>query len=171
VLVLAAAAGLARVEVRKDTDGFTVRTGVSSVSAPTSADALARVSYGGQGRDVNLPVGADAAAWASIERRIAALEATTRDNGLRNTSTLSARGSNNDEVLKVVRELLAQSETRQKGELALRIRDVIRDLDLKRAADLNGVRQTVGRIDASVTEEAAAHRELMNYLLKDSKQK
>jgi hypothetical protein len=47
----------------------------------------------------------------------------------------------------------------------------MRDLDLKRAADLNGVRQTVGRIDASVTEEAAAHRELMTYLLKDSKQK
>jgi hypothetical protein len=101
----------------------------------------------------------------SLERRIAALEVATHDGGnLRNASTLTARASS-EEVLKVVRELLAQSETRQKGELALRIAQVIRDVDAQRVADLNRVQQGIGRIDATVADEAAAHRELMNYIL------
>jgi hypothetical protein len=83
----------------------------------------------------------------------------------------SARASNDDEILKVVRELLAQSETRQKGELALRLQQVIRDVDMKRAADLEGLRQGLNRIDANVTGEAVAHRELMNYMIASSKQK
>jgi hypothetical protein len=81
----------------------------------------------------------------------------------------SARASN-DEVLKVVRDLLAQSETRQKGELALRLQQVIRDVDMKRAADLSTVRAGLGQLDKSVTDEAAVHRELMNWIITNSKQ-
>ena len=165
VLVLAAAAGLARVEVHSGPDGWTLRTG----AAPVNETATAGVSRF-RAHDVNLSSGEDV--MAALERRIGALEtaASRESSNVRYASAQDARASN-DEILKVVRELLAQSETRQKGELALRIERVIRDLDLKRAADLNGVRQTVSRIDASVTDEAATHRELMNYLLKDSKQK
>lgn len=159
VLVLAAAAGLARVEVHNGPDGFTMRTGWS---AP--ADTSARAGSSAAVHDVNLPASAPAALGA-LERRIAALEASTHDAGtLRYASTLSARASN-EEVLKVVRELLSQSETRQKGELALRIAQVIRDVDAQRVADLNRVQQGIGRIDATVADEAAAHRELMNYIL------
>jgi len=170
VLVLAAAAGLARVEVRSGPDGWTMRTGWPA-SAPSAADAGGfRVAGGAaHGVDVNLATSPDAAVWASIERRIAALENESRDTNVRNVSTLSARSS--EDILKVVRDLLAQSETRQKGELALRIQQVIRDMDMKRAADLNGVRQGLSRIDANVTEEAVTHRELMNYILTNSKQK
>ena len=156
VLVLAAAAGLARIEVRNGPDGFTMRTGWAA-SADTPARAGARL------RDVNLP--ASPPDLDSLERRIAALETATHDAGtVRYASTLGARASN-EEVLKVVRELLAQSETRQKGELALRIAQVIRDIDAQRVADLNRVQQGIGRIDATVADEAAAHRELMNYIL------
>ena len=64
-----------------------------------------------------------------------------------------------------VHELLAQSEKQQKTEFAMRIAQVMRDVDLKRTADLNNVRMGMGKIDATVTEEAAAHRALMNYIL------
>jgi anti-sigma factor RsiW len=167
VLVLAAAAGLARVEVTTGADGWTIRTGVSGQPA---ADTVAGLRVGRTGsRDVNLRApGPDA--MTVLEERVAALEAVSRDAAsVRSASMQNARASN-DDVLTVVRELLAQSETRQKGELALRIAQVIRDVDMKRAADLNGVRQGLVRMDANMTEEAAAHRELMNYILTNSRQ-
>lgn len=165
-LVLAAAAGLARVEVHHGADGWTLRTG-SSYDTPADKARLVSAAH-----DVYLP--ADDGAFALLEQRISALETAVHDrgssSGLRNASMLSARSSD-QEILKVVRELLAQSETRQKGELALRIAQVIRDVDAQRVADLNRVQQGIGRIDATVADEAAAHRELMTYLLTSSKQK
>jgi hypothetical protein len=157
VLVLAAAAGLARIEVRNGPDGWTLRTGAAadaSFDAPRTAALAAH--------DIYLP---DDGAFAVLERRIAALEASSRDtSGVRNASLVGTRASN-EEVLKVVRDLLAQSETRQKGELALRIAQVFRDVDAQRVADLNRVQQGLGRIDATVADEAQAHRDLMNYIL------
>ena len=170
VLVLAAAAGLARVEVRKDADGFTVRTGWSD-STPASGGSLAGFRAGARARDVNLAAAPDNETIPMLERRIGALEAAARETvNVRFASAQSARASN-DEILKVVRELLSQSETRQKGELALRMAQVMRDVDMKRGADINALRQGMVRIDTSVSEEAAAHRELMNYILTSSKQK
>ena len=171
VLVLAAAAGLARVEVRSGPDGWTLRTGAS----PAIADGVVAGFGGFRARDVHLSGAAGEDVMTALERRIAALETSSRDtSNVRYASLQSARPSN-DDILKVVRDLLAQSETRQKGELALRLQQVIRDMDMKRAADLNGVRQGISRIDASVTanvsEDAAMHRELMNYLRTSSNQK
>ncbi len=171
VLVLAAAAGLARVEVRKDADGWTLRTGASSAAS----DGVVAGFGGFRPHDVHLTGASGEDVMASLERRIAALETVSRDTSNVRYASMQSGRANNDEMLKVVRELLAQSETRQKGELALRLQQVIRDMDLKRAADLNGVRQGISRIDASVaasaTDDAAMHKELMNYFLANSKQK
>lgn len=166
VLVLAAAAGLARVELHSGPDGWTLRTGVAGSPAQAAVAGFAAF----RGHDVNLTAASDADVWASIERRISALETASHDVVNVRTAAFSSR-STDAELLKVVRDLLAQSETRQKGELALRMSQVIRDTDMKRAADLNGVRQGINRIDASVTEEQVAHRELMNYIITNSKQK
>jgi hypothetical protein len=173
VLVLAAAASLAHIEVRSGPDGITVRTGWSAF-APAGASADGR-SYGGtssgSARDVRLSPATDAGFIAEIERRLNALEAASaRDSGVRNASALSARSSD-AEIIRRVRDLLSQSEAKQQGELALRILQVTRDMDAKRAADLNAVRQGMGRIDANVTEEALMQREFRNYILTSSKQK
>ena len=170
VIVLAAAAGLARVDMHSGPDGWTLTTG-GSATAPASAGPGLVAAH-----DVRLAApGADglagAASMSALERRISALEAATHDAGnVRNASMLSARASD-EEILKSVRELLAQSETRQKGELALRIAQVIRDTDAQRVADLNRMQLGIGRIDATVADEAAAHRELMNIILTSSKTK
>ena len=75
---------------------------------------------------------------------------------MRNASTMSARAAD-AEIIKRVRELLAQSESRQQGELALRISQVIRDVDAQRTADLTRIQKGLGSIDATVTAEAARH--------------
>ena len=171
VLVLAAAASIAHIEVRRGPDGVTVRTGWSSINSAV-APAAGR-SDGGRPapQDVRLSSTADAGFIAEVERRLNALEtATSRESGVRHASSLSARTSD-AEIIRRVRDLLAQSEHKQQGELALRISQVIRDVDAQRVADLTRIQQGLGRIDATVTAEAAAHRDLTNYILTSARQK
>lgn len=194
VLVLAAASAIARVEVHRGPDGVTVRTGGSAFAPTGSAGSFggtSPVSVGGvtpivsqtglNGQVANgtasskSPIGegvltADVAFIAELERRLRALETASLRDGLRNASTLSARASD-AEIVKRVRELLAQSERQQKGELALRIAQVMRDVDAQRIADLTRIQQGLGRIDATVTAEAASHRDLTNFILTSAKQK
>jgi hypothetical protein len=186
VLVLAAAASLAHVEVHRGPDGITVRSGWSA-SAPAAASATG-VSYGETRPNVQgamVPASAraagaagaapapqrgqvDAEFVAAIARRLDALEAaSSRDSGLRTASTMSARAAD-AEIIKRVRELLSQSESRQQGELALRISQVIRDVDAQRVADLTRIQQGLGRIDATVAAEATRHNDMTSFLLATS---
>lgn len=177
VLVLAAASAVAHIEVRRGPDGLTVRTGWSGVAAPESVSAVRPLATGADtptraatSRDVRLAVSAeDAAFLKGLERRLTALE-SSRDAGVRNASTSSARNAD-AEIIRRVRELVSESEGRQKGELAFRIAQVLRDVDAQRVADLSRIQQGLGRIDASVTAEAASHRDLTNYILTSAKQK
>jgi hypothetical protein len=197
VLVLAAASAVAHVEVHRGPDGLTVRTGWPSV-VPGSGQSIGGTSpvslvgtsppvaqagvsgpianAAGSPKTTKAQIGegvltADVAFVAELERRLRVLEtASLRDGGLRSASALNARASDT-EIIKRVRELLAQSETRQKGELALRIAQVIRDVDAQRVADLSAIQRGLGRIDATVTAEAASHRDLTNFILTSAKQR
>lgn len=176
VLVLAAAAGLARIEVHSGPDGFTVRTGWGTAPASGSASTQTPGEAGRRGgvaaRDVRLPLVADAELIAALDRRLRALEAATRDaSPVRNASAVGARTSD-VEIIQRVREMLAQSETKQQGELALRIAQVIRDVDAQRVADLARIQKGLRGIEATVSAEAADHRELVtNYILTSGRQK
>jgi hypothetical protein len=178
MLVLAAASAIAHVEVHRGPDGFTVRTGWSSAS--TSAFAARDASGFGETRPqpasmtAASPVNAsvDPALLAALDRRLSALEAAARDtSNVRNASMLSARASDAD-VLKKVRELLAQSETKQQGELALRVAQVLRDVDAQRVADLSRIQAGMRDINAVMSAETQNHRELTSAILaRESKQK
>jgi anti-sigma factor RsiW len=174
VLVLAAASAIARVEVRSGPDGFTVRTGWPSASAPATEQGFgATPSRAVSARgDMILPASTttgDASMESLIEamdRRLRALEVAARDAG----PVRYASASEND-VLRRMRELLAQSETKQQGELALRIAQVLKDVDAQRVEDLRRIQQGLRGIEATVTAEAAGHRELTNYILTSSNSK
>jgi hypothetical protein len=177
VLVLAAASAIARVEVHSGADGITVRTGWSASAPVTDRSYGETASRSGSTRgDMVLPASAtsvDAMTLALLDRRLRALEAASRDPGLvRNASVsgLSAHASDAD-ILKRMRELLAQSETKQQGELALRINQVLRDVDAQRVEDLKRIQQGLRGIEASVNAEAAGHREVTNYILTSARQK
>ena len=92
-----------------------------------------------------------------------------RDTATRQVSVTAAHPADT-QIMRRVSDLVAQSETRQQQELALRIAQLIRDVDAQRVADLMRIQQGQGRIEAMTTAEAAAHRDLASYLLTSSKQ-
>ena len=161
VLVVAAALAVANVEVTYGADGVSVRTGWARGSAP---DRDVRTIAGAHA-DVVLPAASiSPAILTAVDRRLSLLEAAARS-----ASPASSQRVSDTEILRRVRDLLAQSESRQQQELALRIAQVIRDVDAQRLADLARIQQGLGRIDAMTTAEAAAHRDLANYILTSSR--
>jgi anti-sigma factor RsiW len=167
VLVLAAAAAIARVEVHSGAGGITVRTGWPASEQRSGETALRSVTARG---DVMLPRSADrvdAGLIETLDRRLRALELASREDlPVRNASTLSARSD--AEIIRRVRDMLAQSESKQQGQLALRIAQVIRDFDAQRVEDLKRIQQGLRSVEATVSAEAAGHRELTNYILTSS---
>ena len=170
VLVISAASALAHVEVSYGQNGVSIRTGWNTAAAQpaTPLQGSAAVDRADGGADARR-VAVDATAIADFDRRLKDLEAASRILPVHQVSSVTARLSD-AEILRRVRDLLAQSESRQQQELALRIAQVIRDVDAQRVADLTRIQQGFGRIDAMTTAEAATHRDLANYILTSSKQ-
>ena len=180
VLVLAVASAIARVEIHSGPDGFTVRTGWSAF-APGNDGSLGQPAAARQivRGDVLLPASVtaevDASMIAMLDRRLRALEQASREPSLvRNASLMAASARTSDaEVIRRVREMLAQSETKQQGVLALRIAQVLRDVDAQRVEDLKRIQQGLRSVEATVSANEAGHRELTNLILAspNSKQK
>lgn len=178
VLVLAAASAIARVEIHRGPDGVTVRTGWSASAPSASAAPDSARGFGGTRSQATANVSpassapstsVDPALVAAIVRRLDALEASARESSnVRNASMMSARASD-AELFKRMREIVAQSESKQQGELALRIAQVIRDVDAQRVADLSQIQQGMRGIQRTVNDEAIGHRELTNYILAKQK--
>ena len=169
-LVLAAALSIAHVEVHSGPDGFTVRTGWSSApAAQTNAFGAPRIV---PARDVFIP--SDQENLTSLEgiiQRVDALEAAVRQSpASRNAAALNARASD-EELIKRVREMLARSEMKQQGELVLRIAQVVNAFDVQRKDDLARIQANLTNLQGTVTQEAQAHRELVNYVTTAGKQK
>jgi hypothetical protein len=153
VLVLAAAAAIANVEVRYGADGLTVRTGwartapaaPSQVTEPAAVAAPAITS----------------AEWsatvAALDRRLQELESSQPPAGTVTQASAAGPRVSDAEVLRRVRELLAQSETRQNRELALRIRQLATEFDAQRRVDLATIQQG---LQGATAAEAATHRQL-----------
>ena len=76
----------------------------------------------------------------------------------------ASRSQADDATLRRIRELLEASESRQKGELALRVTQLARDMNIQRRADLLRVEQAIGHTGV----EIAKQRQTMNYLIRAS---
>jgi signal transduction histidine kinase len=175
VLILAIASAIANVDISYGTEGLHVRTGRGRVAttAATSAPApaVAPVAAPAESSTAKADKADEVRALlASLDARVRQLEAAPRASGLQQAALKSAREAD-AEILRRVQELLAQSESQQRQELALRIAQVIRDVDAQRIADLNRIQQGFGRLDAMTTQEAAAHRDLANYIVASARQK
>jgi hypothetical protein len=79
--------------------------------------------------------------------------------------TVSARGSD-DEVMRKVHALLAESEQRQHGEMTLRLAQLAQNVDKQRQVDLRQVQWTVGQLQeltgAAVRDQDTKVKYLMN---------
>jgi hypothetical protein len=76
------------------------------------------------------------------------------------------------ELLRRVRALVEESERKQERELALRVGQVIRDVNAQRQADLRKIDSNLGFIQSNTGAEVMKQRQLlMNYIVRASSQK
>jgi hypothetical protein len=143
LLVLAGAAAIANVEIRRDRDGFVVRTGWAKAPGPSSeANAAPPASA-----RAAVPAGVDAATSEqlkatvrALEQRLASIERGQANELAKASSTVRAGISVPD-----LRKILAESESRQRTELAMRIEQVWNDFNAARVSDFARVQQVVNK--------------------------
>jgi len=159
LLVLGVSMGIANVEVRRDDTGWTLRTGWAK--ARTSPDPSVTAAPAS-------PAGASSAPWradlSALEQQMRAeLRAATAVRAVPASSTMS-----DAELRRRVGGVIDESEKRQQRELALRVAEVVRDVNAQRQADLVKIDRSLGFIQSSTYGEFNKQREVVNYLLKVS---
>ena len=73
-------------------------------------------------------------------------------------------------MMRTVRTLIDESEQRQRRELALRMTQFSRDVDLQRRADLVRIDQTFGQLNGRTGAVAESQAQMMNLLRRVSTQ-
>jgi len=152
LLVLGVSAGLANLDVRYDANGLSIHTGWSRpapvASRPTPVNEV---------RPVNM-VNQD---------QLAALEQRLRTE-IHAAPAPRAFSTNDAETLRRVRALIDESEKREQRELALRVAQVLQNVDAQRQADLSKIDRNLGLIQNSTGVEILKQREMVNYLMRVS---
>jgi hypothetical protein len=166
VLVLAAGAAIANVHVSYNADGLRVSTGWMS---PAPSAGVPGVDSSAPGT-ATVPVSAPAPTTSEAEWRnaLAALEESLRDELAQvkraavaePRATLSPDGA---ALLRRVEVLIGESEQRQRQELARRMTQFGRDVDMRRSAEIVRLQQDVWRT-------AASQQDLVNYFRRVSTQ-
>lgn len=163
MLFLGVSAGVANLDVHYDRNGLSIRTGWSTDSTGVTRD--------------NRATSASPAPWRA---ELAALEGRLRSEFQTSQSSprlaaartqRSAPALSDADLLRKVRALIEDSERRQQRELALRVADVMRDVDSQRRADLSKIDRNLGAIQNNTGVEVMKQRELLNYLVRASQNK
>jgi len=167
-LFLGVGAGLANIDVRHDASGWRIRSGWSKpVDAVASAPGASAVQ---------------AVEPAPTRAELTALEARLRAEIGRTNSTRVSNAANvataanpanlgnhenpgNPELIRRVQALIDESERRQQRELALRVGEVLRDVNGQRQADLVQIERSLGAIQSNTGVEMMRQRETINNIL------
>ena len=162
VLVMGVAAAIANIEVRFGDDGVVLRTGWNRAAEPAPGTSSA-------GSPERAAADAAPGEWRTqadlIDRRLRDLEASalTRAHGPAVTAVSDPKVSD-AEILRRVREIVAQSETRQERALALRIAQLTRDFDTRRRVDLAAIDHGMSRLQSTSGAEVKQYRDLIQRL-------
>jgi hypothetical protein len=177
LLFLGISAGIANLEVRYDQNGLSVRTGWSqanrsgvptdvSVEAPSATAAAGNAKVG-----VATNVAATDAPWrtdlAALERQLKA-EFHASQVPAPAAQAVRLASSSDAETLRRVRALLDESEKRQQREIALRIAEVVRDVNAQRQVDLRNIDRTLGIVSNDLGVEVMKQRQSLNLLYRAS---
>ena len=161
LLFLGVSAGVANLDVHYDASGLSIRTGRSRAPNPTNvASATPLVN---QIRPVKM-VTEDQ--LSGLEQRLRVEMHTIAASEMSQAPrTISAGDA---ETLRRARALVEESEKRQQAELALRVAQVLRDVDIQRQTDLSKIDRSLGLIQTSTGVEILKQRENINYLMRVS---
>jgi hypothetical protein len=173
LLFLGVAAGLANFDVRYDREGLTVRTGWSGSAVAQGApqNVSNDVAQDLGAANTNAPWRADLAALERqlrTEFRPSGAPGITMQPASAQIGSAAASAARDGEMLRRVRALLEESERKQQRELALRVGQVIREVNAQREADLVKIDRSLGVIQNNTGVEAMKQRELLNYLVRVS---
>jgi hypothetical protein len=167
LLFLGVSAGIANLDVRYDQNGLNITTGWMKPASPKLATA--QTSVGGPKLVTD-----QATAGAPWRADLAALERQLRTEVRASQASAPAApavhavSSSDAETLRRVRALLDESEKRQQRELALRIAEVVRDVDTQRKADLRNIDHTLGLVRNDLGVEVMKQRQSLNLLYRAS---
>jgi len=165
-LVVGVAVGLSGLEIRYDQQGLVVRAGWSKPAATRAADASTAAK----------PAGADAPWRADLVAAQEQLRNEWRQSlpvsataGQGQASPIgSGKAMSDGEYMARVRQLIEASEMRKDRDLALRLTQVVRDMDTQRRADMARVADGLGVLEGRTGAAVAQQREMMNYLVRVS---
>jgi hypothetical protein len=156
VLVLSVASAVANVEIKYGRDGFSVRTGAMRTveAAPaTAASPIQTVSAPGEA-DLRRQL-------ADMSQRLRALESADTARPVLASMHTSAQPSSD---LRFVRQLIADSESRQEQILARRITQVLRDVEGARRVDFDRTQRALAEVQGVVDTTMIRQRETENVL-------
>ena len=117
------------------------------------------------------PVAAVAPPAAVSPRDLQDLERRLRSEiaQVRTTATAAPAARTTDpEMFKRVQALIADSEQRQRRELALRTTEIVRDMDTQRRVDMAQVQRNIGQIQDLTGAAVRDQNDMFNYLVKVS---
>ena len=176
VFLFAAGAAVAQLDLRYNSGSVTIRpkwargtdavTPVPAVERSTAAPLGAAESASAAGSQ-DQPRGAAAPA------DLTAMAETLRRSLTEASQNASDQGGPGNDLLLLrrVQAMIEQSEQKQQRELALRLAQVVRDVDVQRRADLLRVEQNFGQLEGQTGAAVAQQRELLNYLVRVSEQR
>jgi anti-sigma factor RsiW len=155
----AAVAALMNLEIRYDAAGVSVRTGWQQPAAESAAPAAPATAVAISDEVIARRV-------RNEIRRVQAEEGGKGPvgAGVREADAASAPASA-EAMMRRMRSLIAESEQRQQRELALRLAQAVRDVDLQRRADLARIESTVVPMEGVTREEIQQQRRILNYLM------
>ena len=162
MLIFGVAAGIANLDVRYNQDGLTVRTGWS---APFDSPAPSP-SKGELAQDKPDAAPVSRAELAALEQRLRN-EVRALQSGAHAVAASDPQAARSDaDIMRRVRALLDEGEKRQQRELALRVGEVIRDINAQRQADLVRIDRSLGVVQNNLGVEVLKQRERVNYLMR-----
>lgn len=171
ILVLAVSAAVANIQVRSSADGIVVTTGwLAPASARERTSELRRGPAEGGAAATPAPVVAETVAGADDwKAALVSLEQQLR-NEIRSSRSAdavvrtSSRSGADEATIRRVQELLAASEARQERNLALRLTQFNRDVNVQRQADLVRIQQLFGHSESELSRQ----RQALNYVMRAS---
>jgi anti-sigma factor RsiW len=156
VLVLAAATAIANLEVRYDTNGLVVRTGWAR-----SSDVPQVVAQPEKAGAVPVSAGDD---LARLERRLSEIERSVAQSSTAPIQVAAGPRMSDAEILRRVRDMLGETESRQQVAVSKQLLQVVQDFDRTRQSDLAAIQHGLGTYQGLTNAEIATQRDMLNQL-------
>lgn len=162
-IVLAAATAIANLEIRYDANGLLVRTGWGRAAATETATR----TDGDASAIPTAATDAPATDFSRLDQRLRELERITAQSS-GSTQLASGPRMSDAEMLRRVRQLVTEAESRQQTTLARTLLQVVQDMDRQRRTDLATLQQGLGQYQGLTNAEIAHTREIVNQLVRTS---